>query len=822
MRKTVYAFAALLVTAWSTLAVGQHIPPPRDLPPDAPIAEIAFNVVSYGGKCLDYGPEPQVSGAPVFISRCNRTFSQAVWVQEINERHEVILRTGAKVIGVQRQYRSVHGWPVEVPLDLIPLGPDGPPLELQDEQDPPAWSQVFALDGDSIILAADRNRVVQVQGRRSADRTPLVLAKRDLADAEFWTFASTDQSDRRPTTGFVRVPQEQTLWYAILNAGPGTVIEVDPSVSLERVWAPPELGLGQLHEGVTLRGGRRGILPGAEIWTNVRGLTLLEIVGHDVRITGLRLHGPDRTMEEVSPVGTGILIHDLSVDPDRPPGYLRSIVDHNEISGWSEAAVRVTGQWEERDGDDCRVWPSSRVPDNVRITRNLIHHNQRAELGYGVHTGEDAYPLIDANVFYLNRHAITSGASAWSGYRALYNLVLKDAPDYHICCVYEQDFDMHGTDPGSHHTGGNGGGKVEIAQNTFFGTNRRNFDLRGIPCYRDTSRGEIIFRDQFRGNVSLQEDDDAIRWYFVWYWPSDPLHLFPIPAQASPPDTPPEWLVIADNRFSAPNPTDHLGVGDFDGDGRDDLFLATGAAWYYSSGGAAAWQLLNVQTEPIDNLRFGDFDGDGRTDVFTQRGRDWLVSWGGTSPWEKINESDAPMSEFAIGDFDGDGQADIFYANGQHWYISYSGTGPFTLVQDSSFRVRDLGFGDFNWDHKTDVIGAVLDEHGQRWWMTANGGPRGVVYGWSQLRPAFTSTMDGLIIADFNGDGIADVATRDGRVSYNGRTEWRPIGTNSSVVAVGKFDDNPGADLLFWNSRTIAIRSSGVDPQINFSPQDMK
>src|SRR5262245_2574017 len=59
-----------------------------------------FFVRSYGGKCLDFGSGPQVSGSPVFIYSCNGTAAQQVIVQEINDRHEVVLHAGNKVIGV--------------------------------------------------------------------------------------------------------------------------------------------------------------------------------------------------------------------------------------------------------------------------------------------------------------------------------------------------------------------------------------------------------------------------------------------------------------------------------------------------------------------------------------------------------------------------------------------------------------------------------------------------------------------------------------------------------------------------------------------------
>ena len=430
-------------------------------------------------------------------------------------------------------------------------------------------------------------------------------------------------------------------------------------------------------------------------------------------------------------------------------------------------------------------------------------------------TGYNGYPLIEGNTFYANRHAIAASAEPLTGYRAWYNLVLSAGPSYGIFNTHEQDFDMHGSDTSSHHTGGIGGGAVEIARNTFFATNRRNFDLRGKPCHLD----------QFHDNVSRQNKNDAIRWVVQG---SD---------QASPPQPPPPWLDIPNNNQFGPSysdPTQHLGVGDFDGDGREDLFLATGAAWYYAPAGKAEWRFLNSQTDGIGNLLFGDFDADGRTDVFAQHGFDWLVSWGGASAWEKINVfSQTPISEYAIGDFNGDHLADVFYADGKHWYVSYGGSTPFTLTADSSYRVPDLGFGDFNNDGKTDVVGVVSGQ-----WMVSLSatGP------WAgfPLRAALTKTMAGLIIADLNGNGHADIVsvtmTVSGfgseatpiwnwKVSWDGKSDWKTLSTSSgSPPVVGRFDANPGSDILFYwtNDNHLGIQSSGVGAPQRYSTQHMR
>ena len=385
-----------------------------------------FSVRSYVGKCLDFGSSPQVIGSPVFISDCNGKAAQMVRVQEINDRHEVILRAGTKVIGVKDT--SV----------IFPAGPTGPaagpppdpetPLELQNEASRLtvlSARQVFALDGDSIILAANRNRVVKVQGGRGRNGTPLVVGHRDLVDFEFWTFSATDGTAHKLTSGFVRVPQETDFFGAILQAKWGTVIDVDPDASID---------LGRDHRalihnvpaGVTIRGGRRGVLPGAEIFSPFQSdphnpfLTqMLVITGSDVRITGLRLRGPSRGRDHKLQPADGIL-----TDSD-----FDTIIDHNDMSDWTNSAVHVDGGDELASAKCPFPLPPTR-PEKVRVVRNFLHHNERWSSGYGVVMVSGGSAVIEGNTFVSNRHAIADDGTALSGYRAFSNLVLTNVPTY--------------------------------------------------------------------------------------------------------------------------------------------------------------------------------------------------------------------------------------------------------------------------------------------------------------------------------------------------------------------------------------------------------
>jgi hypothetical protein len=92
----------LSCAAWSGTPRATLMAQVAALPPPKP----PFTIRSYGGKCLDFGASPQVSGAPVFINACNGTAAQQVFIEEVNVYHEVILRAGTLVIGVRSEIVS--------------------------------------------------------------------------------------------------------------------------------------------------------------------------------------------------------------------------------------------------------------------------------------------------------------------------------------------------------------------------------------------------------------------------------------------------------------------------------------------------------------------------------------------------------------------------------------------------------------------------------------------------------------------------------------------------------------------------------------------
>lgn len=860
-----------------------------------------FKIRSFDGpnKCLDYStPDATPS---VFLNDCQ--YAHPITVQELNGRHQVILYAGAnQVIGIKKTFVSSDS--------LLPsattTGVTGYSLQLIRQTVGPGSvlatvDDVFALDGDSIILESSRpcvttdttpcpappaQLVVQVPDGVELNSTPIIVGPRNLADPEFWDFVATDNSGKDPTSGFVTVGTNYDLWNAVcaapaataslppsgpcaqFRAGWGSVIRVnlggDVDASLDMSQYPPLI----LPAGATLRGDRRGTNDGPKLQLTLNstredespaisgtqcGWCMIQIHGDYVRVTGLRLVGQSRSTAVIVQTTVGIQVDFTRFSTTNPASSTEYIamVDHNEISDWESAGVQIFGGYDRIHGEtSC---PAGLADDqttqvNVRIERNFIHHNTRNDAGYGsVISGGGRADLL-GNTYYMNRHAIAADGEPHGEYRAWYNLVLSSVPTYNIGNDREQDFDMHGTGNDPNDTSGFGGiaGAVDIGGNTFLGGNRPNLEYRGKPCYVPN----------FHDNVTQQSRDNAVNLQGVTSvvtlvieepdTPTSPTGASAyVQASAYQP-----VLVSAHNQYgdSSPgysNPTANLRTGDFDGDGVEDVFLATGTAWYFAPAGNAEWRLLSPKTDKVETLLLGDFDGDGRTDVVKKSGNYLMVSWGGTSDWEQLNSNptSAQIADLAVGNFTGDARDDIFWADGSTWWVSDHGVGAFAQSQTSVFRVPNLRFGDFTGSGRTDVFSVVSGKWQVSYSATSS---------WTPLPVSLTSSVDGLVVADFTGDGKADVARSSlyqWQISSGGASSWatHTILPNSgcsdapavpgisgiyswpitSAAAIGHFKGkNASADALVWDDHEFCIVQGDGSPQswipTRFSRQEMK
>src|SRR5262245_50281546 len=206
--------------------------------------QAGFKVAAYGGqivknagKCLDY--QPDVTGSPVVLNDCPA--AHTVVVETIpNQRFEVFLRAGSKRIGVRRGpiilLRAAGG----NELSTAASGDEELPLELQDPKTDPFGlaDQTFALDGDSIILASDRNMVAKVHNARGSNGTPIVVGFRELSVEEFWDMRAADGSNRFPTAAFKPITTVDDLLTALGTAEPGHVLVINGLIELPRRLPP--------------------------------------------------------------------------------------------------------------------------------------------------------------------------------------------------------------------------------------------------------------------------------------------------------------------------------------------------------------------------------------------------------------------------------------------------------------------------------------------------------------------------------------------------------------------------------------------------------
>ena len=295
-------------------------------------------------------------------------------------------------------------------------------------------------------------------------------------------------------------------------------------------------------------------------------------------------------------------------------------------------------------------------------------------------------------------------------------------------------------------------------------------------------------------------------------------------------------------------------VGDFDGDGRDDILLRDpeSGQWRYHAVGDA-----NPADEPVsvvddatsteadaegrdlplpanDVFRFmatDDFDGDGRDDALFQRRdtRAWLyhaVQATDADPRTVAHgdlgvTKDAAFELLATGDLDGDGRDDLVLRDAatgdwRGYLLKAAGTEPrTTLVTDLATDDADYAFaglGDFNGDGRADVLLRHAEQGGWVYYQM-NAEARGTQYRipvTTDLVYAFEGT------GDLNGDGKDDILLRntatgewiyyvvDGPRSSARRNLGLPSDAAYGYAAIGDFDGDGDGSLLLRRSDTGA------------------
>jgi beta-glucanase (GH16 family) len=266
-------------------------------------------------------------------------------------------------------------------------------------------------------------------------------------------------------------------------------------------------------------------------------------------------------------------------------------------------------------------------------------------------------------------------------------------------------------------------------------------------------------------------------------------------------------------------PPTYLAAGDFNGDGRDDLFVAyesmeLGTVLLANPDGtfSTAAESPTTGNQPWA-VATADFNNDGKTDVAVTNLTGDVVEIlqgngdGTFTPVSQPSTGSGPMS-MAVGDFNGDGNADLAVANqGSNNVTILLGNGDGTFTAAKQTPATDASpsaivAADFDGDGKTDL--AVANSTGETITVLLGNGD-------GSFSPAETVSFQnlnfgspmGIAAGDFAGNGKLDLAVLCGaavvilRGNGDGTfTAGQNLAATGSYFAEGDFNGDGRADLV--------------------------
>ena len=291
--------------------------------------------------------------------------------------------------------------------------------------------------------------------------------------------------------------------------------------------------------------------------------------------------------------------------------------------------------------------------------------------------------------------------------------------------------------------------------------------------------------------------------------------------------------------FPAGGLPNFVAVGDFNGDGNQDLAVANtplpgtvGILLGDGTGNFSAPTNFPVDSFP-HSPAVGDFNGDGKQDLAVANFISDNVSillgdgTGNFSAATNFGAGDSPSS-VAVGDFNGDGKQDLAVANFGSDNVSIllgDGTGSFSAA--TNFAAGDgqqsVAVGDFNRDGNQDL--AVANEYSDNVSIFLGDGT-------GNFSAATNFGVDDnpwtVAVGDFNGDGKQDLAVTnlesdnvsillgDGTGSFSAATNFA-AGDGPYSVAVGDFNGDGNQDLATANAYSESVSILLGDGTGNFS-----
>lgn len=210
---------------------------------------------------------------------------------------------------------------------------------------------------------------------------------------------------------------------------------------------------------------------------------------------------------------------------------------------------------------------------------------------------------------------------------------------------------------------------------------------------------------------------------------------------------------------------------DFDGDGDDDLAVGnsdTGRVTrLHNAGNAGLTDFdalgFNLPSDLVGTIAAGDIDGDGTDEIVLPV----PALEASLAIIDGFDVSVMPVPEnvveLAIGDVDDDGIDDVVVATGAgNLQVLRNDGGQWDVVSSvyaESYNFGEVALADLDGDGHLDVLTTGIDAQDLGGTLrTFSGDGSGAFSSWTFVRRAGDFGLRGLAVADFDGDGLADVA----------------------------------------------------------------